>query len=158
MNHFTPLKRILVNQVKFIKNGALFLVLFPSFVFANHTDKVSPKINLQSPDTHFEVMRGENIHVNAQLQDNQELDSYRLIITKGGITTDKYADSFSSYFKLDAEGNAFPSISGSKTFELNLDVKVDENAIVGDYIFKFFLKDKAGNELMIEHFFNVCSH
>jgi hypothetical protein len=138
------------------------LTILPLLGFADisqvQTDKISPKINLQSPDIHFEVMRGEMIHVNAHLQDNQELDSYRLIITKGGVSTDKYADSFSSYYKLDADGKAFPSISGFKTFELNFDVKVDENAIVGDYNFKFFLKDKAGNVLMIERFFNVCCH
>ncbi|WP_372639931.1 DUF4625 domain-containing protein [Ancylomarina sp.] len=158
MKHFTPLKRILVNHSKFIKNGVLLLILLPSLVFANNTDQISPKIELHSPNTRLEVLRGGNIHVKAHLIDNQELASYRIVIRKGGISSDQYADAFSTHQQLDADGNAFPSILGAKTYELNLEVKVDENAIVGDYHFTLFLKDKAGNEQMVERFFYVCRH
>jgi len=144
------------------KLSICLLTFLPLFGFADNsqvqTDKISPKINLQSPGTHFEVKRGKTIHVNAHLQDNYELESYRIVISKGGISSDQYADAFSSYRKLDAEGNAFPSISGTKTFNLNLDVKVGENAIVGDYNLTVYLTDRAGNESIIERFFNVCCH
>ncbi|MGZ2371680.1 DUF4625 domain-containing protein [Ancylomarina sp. YFZ004] len=159
MAYFTsPKSRI--NKIRF--NSKLFICLLTflplvgfSYISQEQTDKVSPKINLLSPNTHFEVRRGDKIHINAQLQDDQELASYRIVISKGGITADKYSDAFSTHQQLDAEGKAFPTILGAKSYELNLDVKVGENAIVGDYNFKFHLKDKAGNEHIVERFFNV---
>ncbi|MCZ4695613.1 DUF4625 domain-containing protein [Ancylomarina euxinus] len=146
-------------------NSKLFICLLtflPLFGFSDvsqiQTDKISPKIILQSPETYFEVKRGKTIHVNAHLQDNYELESYRIVIRKGGISSDQYADAFSTYHLLDADGNALPTILGLKTFQLNLDIKVDDKAVVGDYNLFLYLKDKAGNEKMIERFFNVCCH
>ena len=162
MAYFTSPKSM-INKIRFNAKLSIYLLtIFSLLGFADNsevqTDKVSPKIILQSPDTHFEVMRGKMIHINAHLKDNQELDSYRLIITKGGISTDKYADSFSSYFKLDAKGKALPTILGLKTFRLNFDIRVDDMAVVGDYNLSLYLKDKAGNEQIVERFFNVCCH
>ncbi len=162
MPYFTsPKSRI--NRIIFnLKLSICFLTFLPLLGFSDisqeQPDKISPKINLQSPNTHFEVLRGDKIRVNAQLQDDQELASFRIVISKGGITTDKYSDAFSTHQQLDAEGKAFPTISGSKSYELNLEIKVDENAIVGDYKFKFYLRDKAGNENIVERFFDVCCH
>jgi len=144
------------------KLSICLLTFFPLFGFADNsqvqTDKICPKINLESPDIHFEVKRGKTIHINAHLQDNYELESYRIVIRKGGISSDQYADAFSTYQKLDADGKALPTIIGLKTFQLNLDIKVDDKAIVGDYNLSLFLKDKAGNEQMVKRFFYVCCH
>jgi len=138
------------------------LTVLPLFGFADNfnlkSDNIPPKIFIKAPNTYFEVLRGDKIPVNLHLQDDQELASYRIVITKGGISSDKYSDAFSTYEQLDADGKTFPSVIGTKTYELNLEVKVKEMAIVGDYSLKFYLKDKAGNEKMIERFFNVCRH
>jgi len=138
------------------------LTVLPLIGYADNSniepDNIAPKISIQSPSAYFEVLRGEKIPLNVHLQDDQELASYRIVITKGGISSDKYSDAFSTYEQLDADGKTFPSILGAKTYELNLEVKVKETAIVGDYNIKFYLKDKAGNEKMVEHFFNVCRH
>ena len=151
MKHLTPLKK-----------GALLLVFLPIFGFVNipkqNTDKISPKIELNSPGQRLEVIRGERIHINAFLQDDQELDSYRLVITKGGMNSDQFADVFSSYYKKDAFGNALPEISGAKSQLLDFYIKVDENAIVGDYDLCLTLKDKAGNEQIVKRSFNVAHH
>lgn len=162
MAYFTSPQSMIIKARFNSKLSICLLILIPLFGFINNlqvqTDKVSPKINLQSPGNHFEVMRGKMIHINAYLQDNQELDSYRLIISKGGISTDKYTDSFSSYFKLDAEGKALPIILGLKTVQLKFDIKVDDKAVVGDYSLSLYLRDKGGNEKMVERFFYVCCH
>ena len=145
-----------------LKKGALLLVFLPIFGFVNipkqNTDKISPKIELNSPGQRLEVLRGERIHINAFLQDDQELDSYRLVITKGGMNSDQFADVFSSYYKKDAFGNALPEISGAKSQLLDFYIKVDENAIVGDYDLCLTLKDKAGNKQIVKRSFNVAHH
>ncbi|RXQ90965.1 DUF4625 domain-containing protein [Ancylomarina salipaludis] len=151
MKHLTPLKK-----------SAFLLVLLPIFGFVNipkqNIDKLSPKIELNSPGERLEVVRGGHMQIKAFLQDDQELDSYRLMITKGGIDSYQFADAFSSYHQKDAHGNALPIISGSKTQLLDFYIKVDANAIVGDYCLTLFLKDKAGNEQKVERFFNVCCY
>ncbi len=145
-----------------LKKGALLLVLLSIFGFVNipkqNNDKLSPRIELNSPGERLEVLRGERIHINAFLQDDQELDSYRLVITKGGVDSDQFADVFSSYHKKDALGNALPEIGGAKSRLLDFYIKVDENAIVGDYDLCLTLKDKAGNEQIVKRSFNVAHH
>ena len=145
-----------------LKLSICLLTFLPFLGFADNSniesDNKAPRISIQSPSAYFEVLRGEKIRVNVQLQDDQELASYRIVITKGGISSDKYSDAFSTYEQLDADGKTFPSVLGTKVYELNLEVKVKETAIVGDYNMKFYLKDKAGNEKMVEQFFNVCRH
>ena len=162
MTHFTHLKRLTKNQTKKIMLTAYFLSIFSFAGFADNAtlqkDKTAPKIELTGLETHFEVLRGGHVNVNAYLQDDYELESYRIVISKGGISSDQYSDAFSTYQKLDADGKALPTILGLKTFQLNLDIKVDDKAVVGDYNLFLYLKDKAGNEQMVERFFNVCCH
>lgn len=162
MTYSTSPESTIIKQRLKIKLSVCMLCLLPLLGFAGNqdtkVDMVAPNINLQSPGTHFDVLRGENIHMNAHLQDNQELDSYRIVITKGGVNSDKYTDSFSSYFKLDANGKALPTILGMKTYNLNFNIKVDDKAVVGDYNLYLYLKDRAGNESRIERFFNVRQH
>ena len=162
MKHLTPLKKISLKRTRYLKYGALLLVLLPMFSFGKQLDreidKIPPKIDLRNPACNIEVVRGENLHFNAFLQDDQELDSYRLVITKGGMNSDQFADAFSSYYKKDALGNALPEIGGAKSRLLDFYIKVDENAIVGDYDLCLTLKDKAGNEQIVKRSFNVAHH
>jgi len=162
MKQLTPLKKIFLKRTRYLKNGALLLLLFPMFSFGNQleydVDKIAPKIVLQSPDWDIEVVRGGHMQIKAFLQDDQELDSYRLVITKGGIDSDQFADAFSSYHKKDALGNALPKIGGAKSQLLDFYIKVDANAIVGDYDFFLILKDKAGNEQTVKRSFYVAHH
>ena len=86
------------------------------------------------------------------------LDSYRLVITKGGISSSKYADTFSSFHNLDADGKVLPTISGLQSYALNIKIKVDEKTLVGDYDLTIYLKDKSGNEQVEKRFFYVVRH
>lgn len=139
-----------------------FLSQFVFYGFTNNPmtrkDKTAPKIELLSPTKHFEVMRGECININALLQDDIELDSYLLVITKGGILSNKYADTFSSFYNMDANGDVLPSVSGLKSYMLNVKIKVDETTLVGDYNLTLYLEDKAGNEKIERLFFYVARH
>jgi hypothetical protein len=141
---------------------AFFLLTFSFVGFADNAitqkDKIAPKIDLTSLETYFEVLRGECINVKAYLQDDTMLDSYRLVITKGGISSNKYADSFSSYRNLDAEGKVLPTISGLQTYALNINIKVGEKTLIGDYDLTIYLKDKAGNEQVAKRYFYVARY
>ena len=158
-SNFTPAKH---SNFIFIKIGTFLLALIPLLGFTenndNKSDEYSPKIELYSPVQQLDVIPGKSINVSALLQDNLELDSYKINIIKGGSSSDRFAEAFSSYQDLDANGDALPMITGSKSFELNFSLKVNEKAIVGDYTFFLILKDKAGNEHVVQRFFNVCRH
>ncbi len=114
MTLFTHSRRLIKNQTKKIILTTCFLSIFSFAGFANdgniQKDEIAPQINLTNLDTYFEVLRGECINVNALLQDDVMLESYRLVISKGGISSGKYADTFSSYHNLDADGKALPII------------------------------------------------
>lgn len=162
MKDSTLLKNKLKAHSRNIRLGAMILFLFPAISQADNVDqnpdKISPRIELQSPGSHFEVVKGGNIYLNAFLHDNQELDSYRIVISKGGVKTDKYTNTFSSYLKKDAKGNALPNISGMKSAELNFEIKVEENTIVGDYSLFLHLRDKSGNKYTVKRDFYVSRH
>lgn len=162
MTHFTHSKHLIKNQTKKIMLTTYFLSILSFIGFAGNSvvekDKIAPKIELTNLATHFEVLRGKCINVNAYLHDDKELDSYRLIITKGGISSDQYADTFSSFHNLDANGNILPTINGLKAYVLDIKIKVDEKTLVGDYELTIYLKDKAGNEKAERRFFYVAPH
>ena len=162
MTLFTPPRGLITNQTKKIILTAYFLSIFSFAGFAENAniqkDKIAPKIDLTSLETHFEVLRGECIDVNAYLQDDMMLESYRLVITKGGISSDKYADTFSSFHNLDADGNVLPTVSGLQAYALNIKIKVDEKTLIGDYDLTIYLKDKAGNEQVAKRYFYVARH
>ena len=162
MTLFTHSRRLIINQTKKILLTACFLSIFSFAGFADNSDiqddKVAPKIELTSLGTHFEVLRGESINVIAFLQDDTILESYRLVISKGGISSDKYADTFSSFHNLDADGNVLPTVSGLQSFALNIIIKVGEKTLIGDYDLTIYLKDKAGNEQVERRFFYVARH
>jgi len=162
MTHFTLLKSLTKNQIKKIMLTAYLLSIFSFAGFADNAtlrkDNTAPKIELTDFETHVEILRGECINVNAFFQDDMMLDSYRLVITKGGISSDKYADSFSSFRNLDADGEVLPTIYELQTYALNLKIKVDEKAVIGDYDLTIYLKDKAGNEHFEKRSFYVVRH
>ncbi len=134
------------------------LVALPLFSFAdkkNKIDEIRPQIQLKNLEQKMVVLRGENFTMKACFQDDKELDSYQFSITKGGIDSDLYSDTFSISKQVDTEGKSFPSISGTKEYELNFEVRVHEKTIVGDYYITFYLKDKAGNENIKKQCFYV---
>lgn len=48
---------------------------------------------------------------------------------------------------LDAYDNALPIVNGEKSVDLNFDIAVSDNALVGDYLFSLTVNDQSGNAI-----------
>ncbi|WP_372643291.1 DUF4625 domain-containing protein [Ancylomarina sp.] len=127
------------------------LILFAPFSFlASNTDDLKPKIELVSPLESTRIFPGGTLNVNAVLSDNMALEDYHISISKGGSDALCYVKCFSCNnlinASVDATGNPLPIIKGKLNANLNFNIGVAKDAVIGDYDFTIHVKDKAGNK------------
>ena len=112
-------------------------------------DDTKPTISLNSPTSTVMITPGGILNVNAAISDDVELEDYVVKITYRGSKSAKNVEEFyfSSYTELDAYGNVLPVVEGEKSFDLNFDIAVGDNARVGDYSFTLTVNDQSGNAI-----------
>ncbi len=116
---------------------------------AKKVDETKPTITLNSPTTNAMITAGSVLNVSALVSDDVKLEDYVLTITYTGTKSVKNVEEFyfSSNTDLDASGNALPLLKGEKSVDLNFDIAVSDNAIIGDYLFSLTVNDQSGNTI-----------
>ena len=130
----------------------LFSLLFVSIAFVSCSDSDSsdldtqkPTISIQSPMDHQEVEPGTELNIQALLQDETALASYKVEIHAAGDGHEHRTIALDNKVPFTYE-NVFQIESNPKSYQVDYSISIPENAKEDHYHVGIFCIDAAGNQ------------
>ena len=130
----------------------LFSLLFVSIAFVSCSDSDSsdldtqkPTISIQSPTDHQEVEPGSELNIQALLQDETALASYKVEIHAAGDGHEHRTIALDNKVPFTYE-NVFQIESNPKSYQVDYSISIPENAKEDHYHVGIFCIDAAGNQ------------
>lgn len=116
----------------------------------NDGDTIKPTITLNAPAEGTTLKVGSNIHFDMDLEDNEELRSYKVEIHNNFNNHGHGTKAESSGEIVDFSFNRSWDVSGVKNTHIHHhDIEIPANATHGAYHFMVYCTDAAGNESYI---------
>ena len=130
----------------------LFSFLFVSIAFVSCSDSDStdldtqkPTISIQSPTDHQEVEPGTELNIQALLQDETALASYKVEIHAAGDGHEHRTIALDNKVPFTYE-NIFQIEENPKSYQVDYSISIPENAKEDHYHVGIFCIDAAGNQ------------
>lgn len=130
--------------VHILKQARAFAFIFLAILSAScnkDKDTENPVVGINSPYENQMFVQGGQLHLQADLSDNEEIQEYEVDIHKGSVYSQKSSNNLAGTWD-----TVFVNSASGTSFQVDLQVPVPALADTGRYAVTLTCRDKEGNE------------